>query len=418
MAAKTEDLTELSNIFSTNVKNYLSHVPTPPTLRPTPPVPVTDEVAAEAREQLLLVCRRVISLVGGPIETVMGMSAAFHQTTAMKLAYDMKLAHNVPLDGSPIALAELAAKTRAPEETIVRVMRALTLQDVFVETAPGYFAHTSGSAVIGVPGIEALIGHWVEESFASALHVSDVLRENNFEPPEDSRNSAFNRAFNTNKNFWEYAYTDDKPMGTRFGQAMASMDTARGPYNLVAVYEPLRAAPKGTTLVDMGGGTGHVAIAAARKFPNLKCVVQDIGMVVNEGRDGLPEELKDRVEFQQNDFFKGQPIGGPGVYYYLRHILHDHPDPGCKKILSHIASAMDSSSRILIDEGIMNERMGPEGNKMTVTLDLQMLVMCNGKERTEAQWAALLKSADERLVIERVWRAEKGDIGIIEARLA
>ena len=90
----------------------------------------------------------------------------------------------------------------------------------------------------------------------------------------------------------------------------------------------------------------------------------------------------------------------------------------CKKILSHIVSAMDSSSRILIDEGIMNERMGPEGNKMTITLDLQMLVMCNGKERTEAQWAALLKSADERLVIERVWRAKKGDIGIIEARLA
>jgi len=55
--------------------------------------------------------------------------------------------------------------------------------------------------------------------------------------------------------------------------------------------------------------------------------VQDMGMVVSEGRDGLPEELKDRVEFQENDFFKGQPIGGPGVYYYLKHILHDHPDP-------------------------------------------------------------------------------------------
>jgi len=352
------------------------------------------------------------------METVMGMSAAFHQTTAMKLAYDMKLAHNVPLDGSPIALAELAAKTGASEETIARVMRALTLQDVFVETAPGYFAHTSGSAAIGIPGIEALVGHWVDESFASAPHISDVLRENNFEPPEDSRKSAFNRAFNTNKNFFEYVYTEDKPMGARFSQAMTAAGTYRGPYNLVAVYEPLRAAPKGTTLVDMGGGIGHVAIAAAQKFPNLKCVVQDIGAAVGEGRDGLPEELKDRVEFQENDFFKGQPIGGPGVYYYLRHILHDHPDLDCKKILSHIASAMDSSSRILIDEGIMNERMGPEGNKRTITLDIQMLVMCNGKERTEAQWAALLKSADERLVIEKVWRAKRNDSGIVEARLA
>jgi len=52
------------------------------------------------------------------MESGMGMAMAFHETTAMRLALDMKLAHNVPLDGSPIALAELAAKTRAPEETI------------------------------------------------------------------------------------------------------------------------------------------------------------------------------------------------------------------------------------------------------------------------------------------------------------
>ena len=44
-------------------------------------------------------------------------------------------------------------------EDVVRVMRALTFKGVFVETAQGYFAHTSGSAVIGIPGIEAMIGH-------------------------------------------------------------------------------------------------------------------------------------------------------------------------------------------------------------------------------------------------------------------
>ena len=52
------------------------------------------------------------------METVMGMTGAFHQTTAIKLAHDMKLAQNVPLDGSPIALAELAAKTGASEDII------------------------------------------------------------------------------------------------------------------------------------------------------------------------------------------------------------------------------------------------------------------------------------------------------------
>jgi len=84
-------------------------------------------------------------------------------------------------------------------------------------------------------------------------------------------------------------------MGTRFGQAMTAASSP--PFNLGAIDEPLVLAPKGTTSVDIGGGIGHVAIAAAQKYPNLKCVVQDMGMVVGEGRDGLPEELKDRVEF-------------------------------------------------------------------------------------------------------------------------
>jgi len=41
----------------------------------------------------------------------------------------------------------------------VRVMRALTFKSVFVETAPGCFAHTSGSAAVGIPGIDAVVGH-------------------------------------------------------------------------------------------------------------------------------------------------------------------------------------------------------------------------------------------------------------------
>ncbi|RPA91906.1 S-adenosyl-L-methionine-dependent methyltransferase [Choiromyces venosus 120613-1] len=416
MATKTEDINELSNIISTSVKTYLSHVPAPPTLRPAPPVFVTHEVAIQAKEEILLACRRMISLVEGPFETAVGMGVAFMDTIAMKLAYDMKLAQNVPPDGSSISLAELAAKTGAPEETIVRVMRALTLKDVFVETAPGHFAHTGGSA--DITAMDPMIGHLTEESFSSGPHVSDVLRENNWAVPEDSRKTAFSRAYNTNKNYFEYVYSDNKPMGTRFGKAMQSMSNAGGPANIVALYTPLESAPKGTTLVDIGGGIGHVAVAAAQKFPNIKCVVQDIGMVVGEGRDGLPEELKGRVEFQENDFLKEQLIGGPGVYYYLRHILHDNPDPACRDILSHIVNVMDSSSRILIDESIVDERMGPDGDKFAVIMDLQMLVMCNSKERTEAQWAALLKSTDERLVVEKVWRGKRGGTGIVEARLA
>jgi len=62
--------------------------------------------------QLSLGCERAA------IRVSLSMANGFYETTALRLAYDMKLAHRVPLDGSPVALAELAAKTGAPEETI------------------------------------------------------------------------------------------------------------------------------------------------------------------------------------------------------------------------------------------------------------------------------------------------------------
>jgi len=79
---------------------------------------------------------------------------------------------------------------------------------------------------------------------------------------------------------------------------------------------------------------------------------------------------------------------------------------------------MDSSSRILIHEYIMDECVGPEGDRGAIAYDLHMLVLFNSKERTEAQWAALLKSVDERLVVEKVWGGRCCDTGIIQARLA
>ena len=66
----------------------------------------------------------------------------------------------------------------------------------------------------------------------------------------------------------------------------------------------------------------------------------------------------------------------------------------------------------------MSERLGPEGDRLAIVKDYIMTILFNGKERTEAQWAALLKSTDERLVVEKVWRAKRGSTGIIEVRLA
>jgi len=65
----------------------------------------------------------------------------------------------------------------------------------------------------------------------------------------------------------------------------------------------------------------------------------------------------------------------------------------------------------------MDECVSPEGGRRAIAIDFHMLVMFSGKERTETQRAALLKSADERFVIERVCGVKRGDTRIIEVRL-
>lgn len=62
-----------------------------------------------------------------------------------------------------------------------------------------------------------------------------------------------------------------------------------------------------------------------QECPGPKFIVQDHEIVAAQGREEYPKELSHKIEFQGNDFFKGQPVKGADIYY-LRHILHDHPD--------------------------------------------------------------------------------------------
>lgn len=89
----------------------------------------------------------------------------------------------------------------------------------------------------------------------------------------------------------------------------------------------------------------------------------------------------------------------------------------CIRILSHIVAAMDpKKSRILVDDLVLPEQIGPDQNRLAHLRDFQMMVLCNSPERTASQWAALLKRVDERLVIEKIWGSADGP-PILECKL-
>jgi sterigmatocystin 8-O-methyltransferase len=132
-----------------------------------------------------------------------------------------------------------------------------------------------------------------------------------------------------NLNFFDYIYKAEPSRGTRFGKAMQGVP---GGHILTDVYTPLHTFSPGSTFVDIGGGLGHVSIKAAQKLPQIKFIVQDLEEVIAEGREEVcPDALKGRVQYQANNFFEGQPVKGADVYY-MRHILHDHPDTSVPSI--------------------------------------------------------------------------------------
>ena len=108
------------------------------------------------------------------------------------------------------------------------------------------------------------------------------------------------------------------------------------------------------TVVDVGGGYGHISIALARRYPSLRCLVQDRPEIVAQGSAKVPIDLHDRVTFLEHDFFAEQPRKGANVYL-LRWILHDWSDKYAVKILRALVPALVPNARVVVNEGVMPE---------------------------------------------------------------
>lgn len=150
-------------------------------------------------------------------------------------------------------------------------------------------------------------------------------------------------------------------------------------------------------LVDVGGGHGGLALAAAGRHPRLQAVVFDRPEVLatsalTEARPGaVGDAPADRCRPVAGDFFESVPAGAD--CYVLRFILHDWPDTAAGRILRVCRAAMVPGARLLVIERLMAD----QGPCTAAMLDVSMLVLTGGRERTRGQYARLLEDAGLRL---------------------
>lgn len=152
------------------------------------------------------------------------------------------------------------------------------------------------------------------------------------------------------------------------------------------------------TLVDLGGATGHLAVAACRRWPNLRAVVFDLPEAVPLAKEVVgATDVADRVQVAAGDFF-ADPLP-PGDVYALGRILHDWSEDKIVKLLAKIHAALPPGGALLIAEKVLrDDKAAPE---WAVLQSLNMLVCTEGKERTLGEYEALLKQAGFAEVIAR-----------------
>jgi ubiquinone/menaquinone biosynthesis C-methylase UbiE len=106
------------------------------------------------------------------------------------------------------------------------------------------------------------------------------------------------------------------------------------------------------TVVDVGGGIGHIARALSEHCPSVQCIVQDRPEIILQAKKTLPAQLQDRIRFQAHDFFQNQTVYGADVYL-LRHVLHDWSNKYARKILQALVPALKPGSKVVLNDRII-----------------------------------------------------------------
>ncbi len=143
-------------------------------------------------------------------------------------------------------------------------------------------------------------------------------------------------------------------------------------------------------LADLGGATGHLAVAACRRYSHLRAVVFDLPEVVPLARDVVAAtEVADRVEVAAGDFF-ADPLPTADLYT-LGRILHDWSEDTIMTLLRKVHAALPVGGAVLVAEKLIaDDRAGPDWAQMQ---DLNMLLVTEGKERTLGEYTDLLRAA-------------------------
>ncbi|HEV3256213.1 MAG TPA: methyltransferase [Gemmataceae bacterium] len=292
---------------------------------------------------------------------------------------------------------ELAKATGVNARSLYRLLRALASVGVFAEDAGGRFRLTPPAACLlsDAPGSQRAAALMMGEEHFRCW--TDLLYS------IETGETAFEHVYGEPV----FTYLATHPHAAKvFDEAMTSIHGAEtGAMLAVYDFSPVR------TLVDVGGGNGTLLTTVLRKYPSMRGILFDRPDVIERARANLKAAgLEERCQAVAGSFFESVPPGGDA--YLLRHIVHDWDDGECQTILRNCRKVMPQTGRLLVIESVI-----PPGNEPCFgkLLDVNMLVIPGGMERTEPEYRDLFAKAG--FTLSRVVPTDR-EVSVVEGQPA
>jgi hypothetical protein len=296
-------------------------------------------------------------------------------------ALQVALALEIPdrLVAGPRHVSDLATEAGVREDHLYRVLRALASVGIFEEQPAGsrvMALNLPARLAVKGPGSMQAMGLFITSPFHFRSY-AELLHSVKTGQPAGEKVAGMP--------LFEY-FAKNPAFSELFNDAMTAFSAAVIPA-VLAAYDFTGI----DVLVDIAGGHGRVLTSILQKYPSMRGVLFDIDHVIAGAGPLLRASgVGDRVRTESGDFFKAVPAGGDA--YVMKHIIHDWPDEQAITILKNIRTQLQGKphGRVILIESVIPAGNTPHMGKL---IDLEMMVMPGGKERTEAEFASLFERA-------------------------
>lgn len=301
------------------------------------------------------------------------MIAGYWTSQAIYAAAKLGIADR--LKDGPRTTRELAQATGTKADLLYRLLRALASIGIFAEDEQGRFGLTPLASQLRSDIAEsqhALALMMGEEHYVVWGHLVEALQ---------TGENAFEKAWG--QPIFDFL-TSHPDKGRVFDAAMTGIHGAETAA-MVAAYD----FSGFRKVVDIGGGNGSTLEAVLRQNSAVHGVLFDLPQVVERAKSRFTAaDLASRCELVVGNFFESVPAGADA--YMMRHIIHDWNDEQCLTILGNCRRAMPAGAKLLVIESVI-----PPGNEphLAKFLDLTMMLIPGGKERTAAEFRELYDRA-------------------------